>query len=263
MKNILHALCLIMPLAVSNLFAQADPSTLLATEPSTSEVHHVGVRNYYGKYSPIGSKEASVTANEYCAFLNSNGEALNIQKDDHGQLSSSNFCESSYMNCVGSNPWRGVWGEHQTIKKDDCITRHNTYHYRYSVIPGRGEFIIDSVTNAYIADEFSAWRRKNPTAQELCDYINDRVEGLIQEAATIKSRFPEVSQGVFEAADLMGQVSHNFEGKLQSEVRDEYNRPILNFSNGSNQEALHATVVEGMEYYRPTTIQWRSVDSQN
>jgi len=48
---------------------------------------------------------------------------------------------------------------------------------------------------------------------------------------------------------------------LESQLSDEKNRPIIKFSTESDEISfpgmmIHAVVVEGMEYYRPSVITW-------
>jgi len=159
------------------------------------------------------------------------------------------------MNCDGNNSWTNrVWGEHQTVTKNDCITRHGTCFFYYSVIPDRGAFVIDRVTDEYITKEFNYWRQ-NPTAQELCDYINDRVKGLDEEATMIQNRHLESSQDIWKEADLMLQLSSGFQGQLQAvALGDDFY--LLVDSNSDENKPLHATVFGGMEYHRSSFIKW-------
>ncbi len=75
--------------------------------------------------------------------------------------------------------------------------------YSYSVIPGHENDIIDAVYYQSIQQEFNGWRAakaaelaKNPTRQELCDYINDKIAGqldpsYLEKATEIQSRYPQ------------------------------------------------------------------------
>ena len=256
-SNLLPVLCCMMLLTSSSLFAQEAPNNQPASEPLATKAHHVGVKNYFHKCFPLGSKEAPVTANEYCAFLKGN-PAASTPLFSSDTSDPTDYCEPSYMNCIANNSWiNRVWGEHKRVEKNDCITRHNAYHFRYSVIPGRGTFIIDSVSNKFVAENFSNWR-KCPTVGELCDYINDKIEGLEEEAQSIRTHYPSFyAEDIWEDVDLLVQVGCGFQGQMQTEVYKGYFGPSLfNFSNESNNEPLHAKVVEGMEYDRPWSLEW-------
>ena len=143
----------------------------------TQEVRHVG-----STYYPLGTKNDPVTANEYCAYLNSNDKALGLNSN-----CANIFNEPSFMNVTCST----LLTDHSNIRNNDCITRYNKYHWRYAVIPGRGDYIIDGLPWTDFLDwtltagegfypfpitEFNTWR-KNPNSQEICHYLNKKNRG--------------------------------------------------------------------------------------
>ncbi|MBX9578146.1 MAG: hypothetical protein K2W97_06695 [Chthoniobacterales bacterium] len=209
----------------------------------------------------------TTTAEEYCFFLNTCPDAA----------SSSDYFDSQFM-C--STQIDG--GSVPTLLIDEnpkiCIVSHNEYHFRYTVVPGRENNIIkitpvgkDSLWPAFFSDSqtsekakisFLIWRQ-NPTAQELCDDINDQLEGaygLAQSgvASTIKGNYPDVSKWIFNNIDPIAVAVFNGENYLQKEVRDG-SHVYLTFSNANDGTfqagmPLHAVVSPGMACYRPSAI---------
>ena len=249
MKKILQALCLLTLFSSTALIAETT------SDSATSKPHLVGVGNCY----KLGSKETPITSSEYCAFLNS--EKMAGQKNKVGP---SYYYDNSFMNwAVG-----GASESHSAVRSNDCITCHNKDHFQYSVIQGRGDFIINALSSCdnegikkYIITNFANWR-KNPTAQDLCDVINDEINSRDEETSAIKERYPEAAKKVMGTLDLMTQVIHaDATICLETQLSDERNRPVIKFSSESDETsfpgmAVHAVVVEGMEYYRPSVITW-------
>ena len=254
----------------SEAAALSSTSTKKTTTPSS---HHVGVGNYY----PIGSKAAPVTANEYCSFLNSCKQAI------YNYYKITSYYDSSFMNCDVA-AWE--WG-HQKIEKNDCITRHQInqvgvegaghrydYYYRYSVIEGRGDFIIDALSfpldnytscNATpsVLQKFNTWRKNHPSSVELAAYINAKIEGRDEAAQTLADCYPEDCQNVYGVADLIAEVALNNPKTCLSHMAcDEKDHEVLTFSSESNEGNVpQAVVVKGMEYYRPSSIRWKTIPS--
>ncbi len=240
--------------------AQADPQS-----------HHVGTGSKY----PIGTKEDPVIAYEYSAFLNSNDQAV----DGTSLLFSWSyacFYEESFMNCSHAN----FLSEHENIAENDCITRLNKHHFRYSVIDGRGDYIIDGLQtdradypDIHVSVLFETWR-KNPMTQEICIYLNDKIDGYHQDAEEIKKKYLQTSKDLspeevksiqekFDSLDKIALKAHAPESSfLESQhLCDERTRSLIIFSReeastafGLQEKTIHAITVPGMEYYRPSTF---------
>ena len=241
MKNILRLLCVVIAFASSGLLAQESSAPLVANGDSSSAVRHVG-----GAYIPgpelsledspfaIGYPDNPVTAEEYAAFLNTMA-----------------FKDHSWFNSDYYEPFMAT-DQDWFNRPEATIQRTGKYSpYHYSVLPGHETDIIDSVTSEYVRCTFSWWRMA-PTDQELCDYINDKEEGRDEEAEDIRDRY-------WSRGDLMGEVTHHVYSHVPSQVYDEQNRPVFNLSKESNNDPLHATVVEGMEYCRPSKLNWKTL----
>jgi hypothetical protein len=263
--KIFKMICLLMSLFSSCLLAQEKVG--IATLPSSAPpVHHVGIDNYY----KIGTEENPVTANEYCAFLNSEKEAVD-GKTNAGYGNYMYFYDSTFMNCGYS--LNSFW-EHTSVQKNDCITRLNEYHFRYSVIEGRGDYIIDGLERWSIPlcpkspmspqmkiQKFNNWR-KNPSAQDICTYLNDKIEGRDEDAVTIKNQYEQDIIARFDLIDNIALIVHDNQqawADLQFKIYDEQERCLITFSMQSDGISFHegpmeAVVVSGMEYYRPSNL---------
>lgn len=187
----------ITPILLISLFlgiSQAQQNSKIAA-------HHVG--NTTDHY-PLGTRANPVIANEYCAFLNSNADALGDRADAISTAKSvaTVFYDPTFMNVS----FITNWNNHSETRNTDCITRHNEYHFYYSVIPDRGDYIIDGLSWTHCFDwmiigsdeeggfspfaivSFDDWR-KNPTSQEICDYLNKKIMGNNDAAALIKKSY--------------------------------------------------------------------------
>lgn len=264
MKTIFYSLCLLTFLSSTGLVAE-----------TTAGSRHVGVGNYY----KLGSKENPVTANEYCAFLNSDEKAAG-KVVTYGNNVGDCFYDRTFMNydCMG-----GCWFGHYSIKENDCITRHcfidcnNCYDYAYSVISGRGDFIIDGLLYHYrdgldpngtrcfvpmVLNHFNDWR-KNPKAEEICNYINAKLEGQNVDPSVLLQSYLQSYKKIFIELDpIIAFIHANNERALQHTICDEKDRVIIKFYMDSDdisfhEGPIHAVVEEGMEYYRPSTLKWK------
>lgn len=236
-------------------------SALVAQEAPvapTPEAHHVGVGSFY----PLGSKENPVIADEYCAYLN---EASCVDFDNKD-----NFYDGTFMNC-DSKGWNLLG--HCEVKEDDCITRHHKTLYNYSVVEGRGDFVIESLSIRSVGPDeevnsvsFNNWR-KNLTTEELCDYINDKIDNNEIAATALKSQHPEASAEIFSLAEFIAVACHNRGYCLQHNICEErsyYSHPsiecrLITFSSKGNESPeapAYAVPVEAMKYYRPTSLKW-------
>jgi hypothetical protein len=231
------------------LQAEENPSSQ-ASSSASSPTRHVGVGNYY----KMGTKENPVSANEHCAFLNSDERAMTAFYGPY-------FLDGTFMNCRFSPE---AWG-HCDIKENDCITRLNEHTYRYVVIPGRGDYTIDGLSGwsyysvaANVLEDFNTWR-KNPKAQEIVDYLNSKIEGRSGDAEKIISRYPDATIS-WEFLNLIASTAHDDQPYcLQLQLGDERNRPLITFSTENEETSfheglMHAVMVEGMEYYRPVFL---------
>jgi len=240
MKNILRPLCLVVALSSSSLFAQENPNSLAGGEASSSEVRHVGGRfipcpvpAYDAGPCAIGNKENPVNALEYTAFLNTMSF-----KDCNW------FGSDYYESCFMATDQDWMSSSNATIQR-----KGNSSHYQYTVMPGHETDIIDSVSLANVRYEFNKWRQ-NPTTRKICDYINDRSEGRLEEAEALKAPY-------LDTMDLWGSMSTDFHDQLQSQVYDEQDRPLLYLSQEDKNAPIRAEVLEGMEYYRPIHLSWK------
>lgn len=191
-SQIIHLLFLSIALFSSALLAQQAP-------PVTAQGVHLGTKN---KYS-IGTSDTPVLAPEYKDFLNAQSSS------DRPWIESS-YYDSSFMNA--SNNWSWQNNPKAAIYRDDT-SGDFTYRdptsgtYYYSVISGHENDIIDAVYSQSIQQEFNSWRDanaaeaaakllRNPTRQELCDYINDKIAGkldpsYLDKATEIQNRYPK------------------------------------------------------------------------
>ena len=179
-NQIIRLMLLTVALFSSSLLAQQAP-------PTAGQEVHLGIKN---KYS-IGTSDNPVLAKEYKDFLNEKSSK------DRPWIESS-YYDSSFMNA--SNNWG--WQNNPNAAIDRVGTSGN---YDYSVISGHENDIIDAVYSQSIQQEFNVWRaaklaKKNPTRQELCDYINDKIAGrldasYLDKAVEIEARYPEAVLG--------------------------------------------------------------------
>ncbi len=252
-----------MSLSASCLLAQANLTAVAS--PSVPKVYHVGVGNYF----KIGTPENPVIANEYCSFLNSEKSAAK----------NSFFYDGTFMNSCNATTL--VW-DHISIKKDDCITRYNKNHFHYSVIPGRGNYIIDGLESwpfdsdwnpfttlglvdkswmtAGRKEQFENWR-KNPSAQDACAYLNAKIEGHDEDAKKIEDEYSQNLTETFNFLNVMAVAArNNQELCLPFKINDEQDRCLIVFSMESGSifsplGLIQAVVVPGMEYYRPSRVE--------
>lgn len=232
--------------------------SVFAEENPGSQVRHVGIQTYL----KIGTPKNPVTANEYCAFLNSEEPAKYL--DD--------ALDDSFMNCVFANREPGSsYFYHYPVQQNDCITRLNKYTYRYVVIPGRGNYIIDGISYSwcwipFVRKNFHVWR-ENPMVQEISDYLNDKIEGLDNNAEIIKNKYAQNihTASIFHLLDITAEVARNNHSMCESlQLIDEENRPLINLfmenDDVSLQESrIQAVVVAGMEYYRPRLLKYSTI----
>ena len=195
MKNKPFVLILFLLLSSSALFARTIPGPPQVINPAASMVRHIGKMRHH-RY-PIGSQEEPVTVDEYCAFLNTKDAFRNIGF----YLSDSDYYDDALMG--------GTWlpySDAPIVK-----TRYGSSWRYYEANKGEGNFIIDSLVSPALTKAFDAWR-KNPTVQELCDYINCRIaarvdDSYLEDAMALKNRYPEASEDIFNKAnDIVSEV---------------------------------------------------------
>ena len=284
MRTTLHliAVCIsCISLSSISLFA----SSVAQNSHESSQVSELSPAVHVGSKSgcPLGSQEFPVTANEYCAFLNThaNDDTMNLWYYD-SMLFDNYGSESDQM----------------------CLHRSGSNHqYHYSVKKGCGNFIIDATQAEYAQKSFNEWR-KNPTAIELCNYLNNKVEDLItndeanklglfgglpiempncysHSAFDIRSRYLD-AQEIFVTMDRIAQEIHdgivlvesqtiNEEGNAittttpkkcdyqAASIDDEANRTLISFSNEIHTSflsgmLLHAIIALEGKYYRASSI---------
>ena len=244
----------------TSLLAQGVSLDNSSAGPSaTSQVVHVGKDNFYS----LGTKENPVTANEYCSFLNSTFDAI---KDNSEYDLSDGYNDSSFMNKDGA----GDMGGHTACYSTDCITRHgikdgNGFLYSYSVVQGRGDYIIDGLsywfsglgdTQTEIQEAFNDWR-KDPTALELSSYVSAKVMLEDDQANAIKSYYPDAANYIFPQLDLLAAALRG-NGLLCQKVllKDEMGRSIMNFTIKNNSFVGQGSIIifPDMELDRPSKI---------
>jgi len=231
MKDILRPLCLVMVLVSSSLFAQAVPSTTSEADSSVPAVRHVGpsdptnffTAGYDQAPKTIGSEEDPVTADEYCAFLNTRAE------DDWSYFSySSSYYESSFMST--DRDWTS--SPNATIQRtgNGRLNKYNLNRswfggkgFTYTVIPGHETDIIDAVSSSVVQKEFQEWR-KNPTVLELCEYftmiVSNRLYVQVEKfeiaseewrsAKAIMNRYPDAAPKILSKVEgITGQMLYD------------------------------------------------------
>ena len=248
MKNIFPFICLSLLLFSSALLAQVSPVALLKSKASTCKISPRKSSN---------NKATLVSANEYCAFLNTDAEKRSVVFYDELQLQDSRMPE-------GACPID--------------VSDQNGHSY-YSVKEGCGESLINVAHLKMSVMVFFSWE-ENPTAQEIHDYINTKIEALyesdlpddtsaaevssntplsVSKTMTLQESYPEAPQEIFDVADHIAEAIHLGVDNRQVELCDEEGRPLIDFANEGELSSFvnipaHAVVVNGMECYRPSAI---------
>lgn len=226
----------------------------------------------------IGTTEFPVSCNEYCTFLNTKGLTINsnflnfLKTGDKHWLSSfhdgkpidPDFFDTIFMDpnstgfCISRNIVDGIshMPDHCTgivLVGPGC---HN-YTYQYSVVEGKGNTIIMSVTSQCAQQSFNLWRQ-NPTLQELADYINHKIQLTFTNQndfsdnkdyfSSLRNRYPS-NQAIFDQADSIAISFCNGDIRYQpKEVNDEHG-PVLEIGLD------HVVSVRHQGYYeRPSSI---------
>ena len=191
-NQIMHLLLLTIALFSSALLADQSPA-------AASQDIQLGVKNEY----LIGDSSNPVRATEYCDYLNA------MAPNDRPWIES-HYYDRSFMNTSQNWTW-------QNISYAAIYRTGSSGNYQYSVIPGHENDIIVAVDLSSIQQEFTNWRDdraaataaaaaaaaaanaaecdKNPTRQELCDYINAKIAGklvpsYLDIAVEIQNRYP-------------------------------------------------------------------------
>jgi len=192
MKISLALICLVVTLGTADLLAQQDSSNSSVPTP----VVHVGAGSARHR---IGSAENPVTAQEYCAFLMSDHNCWrNSYYTAYLFYDGAFMGTDAYFNKTSSNPsihckmpphW---WGDST---------------YKYTVVPGHEDDIIDAVFYEKCKTYFDAWRG-TPSVGELYDYVSAMVDyniyrktSSLEAAIAIKKRYPKNSEIAFEVAN--------------------------------------------------------------
>lgn len=225
MNKILPSLCLFLALSSICLLAQtATPSQAV----STATVRHVSVSGGY----PIGSKEAPVTVEELCYYLNEfHSEHASrdqtwvdwctycsqVQKD----ISTYGLNDGSII--TTSSGW---WFKTVPILCTEKLAFFDTSadlkksntaidYFVYSVKLDYSHVIIDSVSSSQLQKEFNQWKSKNPTLEELATYINNQIKNP-EEAPAIQAAMRET----YPASDTLVQADRCAEMIQQGEVKE-------------------------------------------
>lgn len=170
------------------LSAALFSTTLLAQQ-------NLGVKNKY----PIGTDDNPVLATEYCEYLND-------KAPNDGAIFQSWYYDSSFMSTDqdrSSSPNAAI--ERRGWSKGYLVGSG----YHYYVTPGHQNDRIVAVYWQSVQTEFNQWQAekekekqaelaKNPTRQELCDYINDKIAGrldpaYLDKASEIQNRYPKAA----------------------------------------------------------------------
>ncbi len=227
----------------------------------------------------LGTSSDPVIANEYNAFLNSQEEALDGTSFFEWKYSC--FYEPSFMNCSSVQ----FSDEHYDTNESDCIRRLNKYHFRYSVIDGRGEYIIAGLSKVradypaiHVAELFKQWR-KYPRAEEIADYFNRKIDGREEEAETIKKKYIQPTEPLstkevsslreeFDFIDGLVMKAYPLENSplTHQEILDEQGRCFLIFREEvttdlleQGEKKIRAMTIPELKYLRP--ISWKIVTS--
>ncbi len=163
--------------------------TIALCSSSLLAQQNLGTSNKY----KIGTSDTPVLAPEYKDFLNAQSSS------DRPWIESS-YYDSSFMNASNNYSW-------QNNSKAAIYRTGTSGNYSYSVISGHENDIIDAIYSQSIQQEFNSWRDanaaeaaakllRNPTRQELCDYINDKIAGkldpsYLDKATEIQNCYPK------------------------------------------------------------------------
>lgn len=144
----------------------------------------------------IGSDEDPVLATEYCAYL------TDMAHNDR-PFFESDYYDSSFMHTdQNRKPSPNAAIERtgrNAVYVSGCVSWRSVYHY--SVVPNHEGDRIVAVYWKSVQTEFNNWRaapRRNPTRQELCDYINAKIAGQLEssyldQATEIQNRYPNAA----------------------------------------------------------------------
>ena len=207
-NQIIHLLLLTVALGSSALLAQQAPA-------ASNEDIQLGAANRY----TIGTSSNPVRATEYCDYLNA------MAPNDRPWIES-NYYDSSFMNTSKNWSW-------QNNPNAAIYRTGKSGSYSYSVISGHENDIIDGVYSQSIQQQFESWRAanaaaaaavkaaelaKNPTRQELCDYINDKIAGqldpsYLDKATEIQNRYPNAAG--LTVKDINQHVCSFMDGLMQ------------------------------------------------
>lgn len=168
--------------------------------------YHVGTKNKY----PIGNKD--VPAKVYLLFLKKYAAG---QKYSHWHYSK--YYEGDFMDTTWTSS-----NVHCIQQTTFWSSEKNCYCYDYSLIPGhdREDHIIDALSSQEVQEEFNGWYEgwlKNPTQQELCNYINETI------AARVDVSYVEKAKGL-ECSYPEATIAETSEQTLWQEVDQIVNR---------------------------------------
>lgn len=146
--------------------------------------YHAGAKNKF----PIGNKD--VPAKVYLLFLKDKAIGEKYSLWHYSKYYESDFMDTDWWAC-----------NIDCIKQTKVSPPKGDAYYDYSLISGHGREndIIDALSSQEVQQEFNDWYAewmKNPTRQELCDYINDTIAARIdasylEKAEKIESSYPQ------------------------------------------------------------------------
>ncbi|MFI0348206.1 MAG: hypothetical protein ACH346_05490 [Chthoniobacterales bacterium] len=201
----------------------------------------------------IGSADAPVTVNEFCAFLavqprcyiNNLDQTLPIKNLPPSSEVASAVVKNSFFNngydyydsllmdsnssqyCVirsatSLNPFANdsdgffLLGE---PKSPSYLDDPENPWYSFAAKDGVGDFIIDAVISETVQNNFNAWRNY-PTTKELCDYINNKVDSTNEEyCQSLIARYPSA---LIVNNQFAGSVFHKINGIVQNLALSQY-----------------------------------------
>lgn len=157
---------------------------LLLLAQTSESPKHVGTSNQF----KIGTADNPAIVEELVDFLNTK-ERYNSYHDNvwpcfpfNQNTPSINYFDKALMdensdeNCIlcvnSSESFRQPGVYFQPCTGITIISGPQPWYHIYSVKKGCKKMIVDAVASQEVQQQFNQWRQ-NPTAQELCDYIND------------------------------------------------------------------------------------------
>ena len=300
MKKISQFIAIILLFVSARLMAQAIPNNTwsgnsiiitggsLVMSNSGSLIIGGGTNTIIGSWptiQPHRPLDEPISASEMCAFLNAKAT---VPSSSWWGVHNNNRYQS--LSCIGSDERQpniiisstgdavsdiiasfasyilGDSSEPHSSQMPICINysyQNSKSAPKYFVLPGHHDDTIEFYSMPIdLQVELLSWR-KNPTAQELCDVINNEIQGSDEKAFAIKQRYFNAAPTIIDTLNLIMGANLYDDVKYfsWSQFYDEKKRCFIKFSDEPDEVSfpgmtVHAVVVEGMEYDRPSVIAW-------